>query len=185
MSPKIMVIRHAEQPADPGPPTGVDVTSAADAESLIVQGWQRAGALASLFAPSFGPLQNTGLATPRFAFTSAVKHYSDSQRPMETLIPLCAKLGLMMNAAHAKDDYATMVPAAQACAGPVIICWQHQDIPAIANQILGNSTTAPQTWPGTRFDVVWVFDWNAAQNAYSFSQVPQCLLAGDLDGGIS
>ena len=52
-------------------------------------------------------------------------------------------------------------------------------IPAIANQILGNDTTVPQTWPGDRFDLVWVFDWNAGAESYTFTQVPQLLLAGD------
>ncbi|HTS46866.1 MAG TPA: hypothetical protein VMH05_02920 [Bryobacteraceae bacterium] len=43
-----------------------------------------------------------------------------------------------------------------------------------------NSTTAPQTWPSARFDVVWVFDINPATNTYTFNQLPQLLLQGDL-----
>ena len=66
-----------------------------------------------------------------------------------------------------------------ACGGTALISWQHEDIPCIANVILGNQTTVPQKWPGIRFDVVWVFDLDASSSSYSFNQVPQRLLAGD------
>jgi hypothetical protein len=46
----------------------------------------------------------------------------------------------------------------------------------IANAILGNKTSAPQRWPFSRFDLVWVFD---DRGGWSFTQVPQLLLAGD------
>jgi len=45
--------------------------------------------------------------------------------------------------------------------------------------------TAPQKRPGDRFDVVWVFDLDKTTGEYSFSQVPQNLLAGDQDSPIS
>ena len=51
---KIMIIRHAEKPPDSGGPFGVTAGGEKDAESLIIQGWQRAGALACLFAPRAG-----------------------------------------------------------------------------------------------------------------------------------
>jgi hypothetical protein len=71
-----------------------------------------------------------------------------------------------------------MVTEAVASTGVVLVAWQHQDIPAIGNAILGNDTTVPQTWPGNRFDIVWVFTAQAG-GGYSFAQVPQLLLAGD------
>ncbi len=67
-----------------------------------------------------------------------------------------------------------------ACGGFALIAWEHQDIPTIANAILGNTLTVPQSWPGKRFDVVWIFDWDHGTKRYAFSQVPQQLLAGDL-----
>jgi len=48
---KIMLIRHAEKPPNNPPPHGVDAKGDHDSESLIVQGWQRAGALTVYFAP--------------------------------------------------------------------------------------------------------------------------------------
>ena len=46
-----MVIRHAEKPAESGPPYGVTVNGDKDSESLIVEGWQRAGGTCVLFRP--------------------------------------------------------------------------------------------------------------------------------------
>ncbi len=62
--------------------------------------------------------------------------------------------------------------------GVVLISWEHKRIHTIANAILGDATTAPQTWPDDRFDVVWIFDRDAS-GTYTFDQRPQLLLAGD------
>jgi hypothetical protein len=59
-----------------------------------------------------------------------------------------------------------------------LIAWQHESISVIANAILG-ARVAPHTWPPERFDMVFVFTLNRPDGAYSFAQVPQCLLAGD------
>ena len=92
--------------------------------------------------------------------------------------PLAGKLGLTPKT-HKKSDIDQVAADAMACGGTALICWQHEDIPAIANVIVGNPTTVPREWPGDRFDVVWVFDLDTSRNSYSFNQVPQCLLAGD------
>lgn len=184
-STRIMVIRHAEKPADTPPPQGVDIGGDADPESLIPQGWQRAGALACLFAPARGPLQSTGISTPQTIFASGIGHHSHSLRPQETVTPLAQKLGVTIDTTWMKDQSLEMAAAAVAQGGVVLVCWEHQDIPGIANQILGNDTTAPQSWPGSRFDVVWVFDLDSSTGTYAFSQVPQLLLAGDLPDPIT
>jgi hypothetical protein len=175
---KIMIIRHAEKPPASGAPFGVTADGNQDAESLIIQGWQRAGALACLFAPTDGPLQNAELATPTFLFASESKTGGGSKRPIETITPLASKLALPITT-HKKTSIDKVAADAIACGGTALISWQHEDVPAIANIILGNDTTVPQQWPGNRFDVVWVFDLDPSSNAYSFSQVPQSLLSGD------
>ncbi len=180
---KIMIIRHAEKPADSGAPFGVDINGKQNPESLIPLGWQRAGALATLFAPLDGKPQQPGLAIPQFLYASGVGKHSNSLRPQETITPLAEKLGIKINGHYMKQDEEDMLKDALGCDGIVLIAWQHQDIPGIANLILKNSTTAPQTWPGDRFDVVWVFDRH--DDAYVFSQIPQQLLAGDGNSGIS
>jgi hypothetical protein len=175
---KIMIIRHAEKPPDSDGPFGVTPEGDQDAESLIIQGWQRAGALACFFAPAHGPLQSADLATPGFLFAAESKSGGGSKRPDETITPLASKLGLTAKT-HKKSDLEKVAADAMACGGTALICWQHQDIPAIANIIVGNASTVPQKWPGDRFDVVWVFDLAPSSNSYSFNQVPQLLLAGD------
>ena len=51
---KIMIIRHGEKPLDSPKkkgPWGVQLDGQESAKSLIVPGWQRAGALNAFFAP--------------------------------------------------------------------------------------------------------------------------------------
>lgn len=67
-----------------------------------------------------------------------------------------------------------------------LICWDHEAIPAIANNIpTAAGTQIPQEWPDTRFDVVWCFARDPSSDEYAFSQVPQMLLSGDSDTPIS
>lgn len=170
-----MVIRHAEKPT--GSDDGVLPTGKRNADSLIVRGWQRAGALATLFAPSRGPLQDAHLGTPAFLYASKTDARKHSHRPYQTLVPLAAKLGLTINDAFKTNEYELMLLDAGAREGTVLIAWQHEFIPQIGNTIAGNDTTVSQKWPSSRFDVVWVFTKHAKD--YAFAQVPQLLLAGD------
>ena len=180
-APKIMIIRHAEKPTVQL--DGVDESGASGPHHLIVRGWQRAGALACLFAPAYGPVQNTLLAKPAFIFASAavddpVPGNSRSRRSEETVGPLAELIGVDINLTFSKGEETALAKAAQACAGPVLIAWRHENISLIANAILG-AKVAPQTWPKERFDVVYVLTLNRSDGTYSFAQVPQCLLAGD------
>jgi hypothetical protein len=176
---KIMLIRHAEKPSDDGSVQGVSPAGTPDTEALIVRGWQRAGALVRFFAPVRGALVDQRLATPRAIFASAVAKHSKSSRPQQTVLEIAAVLKLSLILDFPKGDEAALVAKAIAEDGPVLIAWEHEAIPAIANRIIGNSTTCPQNWPGSRFDLVWVFDRQGPSAAWSFSQVPQMLLSGD------
>jgi hypothetical protein len=176
---KIMVIRHAEKPTSDPPPHGVTLKGEREKESLIVLGWQRAGALSGFFAPTNDSFQDSSLARPQFLYASKPLKQNGSKRPIETITPLAEKLAIRINSNFAKDDAKEMVEEVFLCAGVVLICWQHNFIPKIANYILGNKTTAPQDWPEDRFDMVWVFDRDSKTAQYSFKQVPQNLLMGD------
>lgn len=186
---KIMIIRHAEKPSGKGAPYGVNSDGVGDPESLTVQGWQRAGALADLFAPSRGSLQDPHLATPQFIFASkAAPHTgSDSMRPQETVTPLIDKLqkngnGVTVNFEFLKGEEPAAADLALGCQGVVLICWEHKNILTIVNEILKNQPETPgipRKWPGDHYDLVWIFDWNAGTGMYEFNQVPQILLAGD------
>jgi hypothetical protein len=186
---KIMIIRHAEKPPDPPsppPPYGVNANGTQDAESLIIQGWQRAGALAGLFAPARGPFQDPNLATPQFVYASrAVPHTdSDSMRPQETVTPLINKLGngVSVNFEFLKGEEHAAATSALVCKGVVLICWEHKNIHKLVHEIPVSPqqmTPVPKKWDGDRYDMVWIFDLDPDTGTYLFSQVAQLLLAGD------
>jgi hypothetical protein len=215
---KIMVIRHGEKPGTYNGQSfdGVDATGdmcgSSGAEHLVTLGWERAGGLVTLFAPPWGPKSPT-LATPQFLFASNPTAPDDaddssdgdgpSQRPYETITAVAAALGtgstpMTINQSIAKKDYKDMVAAALACAGVVLISWQHEDVawenkkgkPGISQEILtqtgtaGNPFKIPQSWPtgpaGARYDLVWVFDRPSGSGPITgFTLFAQMLLAGD------
>jgi hypothetical protein len=181
MADRIMVVRHAEKPeAGPPPISGVGIAGNQDPESLIVRGWQRAGALAVLFSKTGAPTRQH-LAVPATIY--ATKSHTHSQRPIETVSVTAA---LVTNGAINEDykigDEVHLSDNAKKAAGPVLIGWHHEAIPALANAILGDTTTAPQKWPGDRFDMIWVFV--NKDGKWNFHQVPQLVLAGDSDQDI-
>jgi hypothetical protein len=141
---------------------------------LIVQGWQRAGALAVLFSKTGAPTR-PHLAVPAAIF--ATKAHAKSQRPIETASATAAALGIATDASIKLGDEAKLAASAKAAKDPVLIAWHHGAIPALANAILGDATTAPQHWPSDRFDMIWVFVNKGGQ--WNFHQVPQLVLEGD------
>jgi hypothetical protein len=194
MPTKIMVIRHAEKPDDKH--DGVTSHGQPNKESLIVGGWQRAGALAALFDPANGPLQNANLAVPKVIYAADPeapsiaadddgKVGSKSKRPLQTITPLAERLGLKdeVNVSFAKGQEKQMVESVLAEKGVVLVSWQHQRIPEIAKHLVGSKPPAkpiPSKWPGDRFDIVWVFTPPATPtHRWSFVQVPQQLLRED------
>ena len=169
----IMIIRHAEKPADDD--SGVKLDGSASKHSLIVRGWQRAGALASLFDPSGGAVRS-GLATPTAIYASEGGD-SDSDRPLETITPTADELGLTPDTDYSVGQEADLAAAITARSGATLVSWQHEDIPAIVAALGAVSPPPPASWPDDRFDMVWVF--TRTSGGWTFTQVPQLLLAGD------
>ena len=176
---KVMLIRHAEKPLGSSGPCGVTAEGEREKESLTVRGWQRAGALAHLFAPADGRFPDPSLARPQFLYASKPKRQNGSRRSVETITPLAEKLATRINCNFTRSETAEMLEDALACGGVVLICWQQEYLPEIANRILGDETTAPQDWPDDRYDMIWVLDRDAVSGRYSLKQVPQLLLMGD------
>jgi broad specificity phosphatase PhoE len=176
---KIMLLRHAEKPSQSPPPYGVTDEGERESESLTVRGWQRAGALAALLAPTDGNFPDPALAEPQILYASKPKKRNGSRRSLETITPLAEKLATRVNTNFDKDEAVEMIEEAFLCEGVVLVSWQHDFIPEIANHILGDTTTAPQDWPEDRFDMIWVFDRDPESGRYDFKQVPQNLLMGD------
>jgi hypothetical protein len=179
---KIMILRHGEKPRTDGPPFGVaeDGTQGDQAgkDLLLVRGRTRAGALAALFGAGHGPVASPALAQPQHLFACKVED-SGSHRPHDTLVPLSRKLGVDIDDRYGQDDYEAMIADAIGRPGVVLICWEHRRIRKITAQIPRRPGEPPDRyrWPGTRFDVIFVFERDGDQ--YRFQQVPQLLLDGD------
>jgi hypothetical protein len=194
----IYIIRHGEKPADPPPavpgqsppapvaPFGVDDQGNQDAHSLLPRGWQRSGALAALFDPALGTLQ-AGLQTPAALLSPSYGNLGKTAayRTYQTIQGLSDRLGLQIVSTFAEGQEPQLAASVvSGYSGIVLICWEHDHIPALASSLPAIPGTAiPQTWPGDRFDVIWTFTLvpGAASVQYTFSQVPQQLLSGDTD----
>lgn len=182
MADKIMIIRHAEKPAKDGPPFGVDAVGSPNEDSLSPLGWQRAGALTVFFAPAKGALQDPAIAVPRLFFACGEEKTRKRLRPVQTVTLLARRLGTTVDRRFQKGQEVELADYVMGLDGVVLISWEHNNLPLIANRIMGNSSTVPQKWPEDRFDVVWVFD--PVGGSYRFRQVPQLLLPGDRHYGI-
>jgi hypothetical protein len=176
---KIMLVRHAEKPDKDFAPYGVTPKGERSKESLQVRGWQRAGALITLFAPPNGQF-NSSLAKPQFFYASKPLRRKGSRRPIETITPLAEKLAIKINSDFPRSDFESMLEEVFSCRGVVMICWQREYIPDIALKILDDRKIAPVDWPEDRFDMIWVIDLDRSSGRYKFKQVPQKLLIGDL-----
>jgi hypothetical protein len=176
---KIMIIRHGEKPGADGTDAGVSPEGGPDPEDLTVRGWQRSGALVRFFAPAGGRFSHAEVATPDVIFASGVTPHSKSLRPQHTVLALADFLGQPLVLNHPKGDEDALVADVLSRGGTVLIAWEHEAIPDIANQILGNVTTCPQKWPGVRFDVLWVLNATGGAGGWAFTQVPQLLLPED------
>ena len=193
---QIYLIRHGEKPADPpvpssaqptpppGPPFGVDVEGNQNVHSLLPRGWQRSGALAVLFDPAVGALQ-AKLHTPTALYSPS---YGDpdktrAHRTFQTIHGLGGRLSVTIQSPVPEGQEPALAEAILDSGDKVVlICWEHDHIPSLAQSIpTVDATTIPTAWPGHRFDVIWTFALDPATGRYAFGQVPQQLLDGDTD----
>lgn len=174
---KIMLIRHAERPSPDKSIRGVTQAGVKNKEELTVRGWQRAGAFVRFFAPPDNHFVHPSLERPETLFACKAGPDAPSLRPQHSLLPLAELIQVDFNRDYLEGEEDLLVQKALASSGAVLIAWKHRNMQVIANAILGNTTTAPWHWPLNRFDLVWVFDKRGGN--WSFTQVPQLLLAGD------
>jgi hypothetical protein len=121
----ILIIRHAEKPAKPPDALGVGVspTGAAEDHSLVVRGWQRAGAWTALFASgAFGPhYPKPSLIYAANPEKPAPGETAGSRRPYETVLPLCARLHLDPVVDYGVGEEKKLVKAVTAQTGIALI----------------------------------------------------------------
>jgi hypothetical protein len=177
---RIMLIRHAEKPADPDgadtPPFGVDQDGNRDQHSLTPLGWQRAGALVPFFAPDGAPAREKLISDPAALF--AADHHGTSHRSRQTLEPLARARGFLLHHDRRVGEEAALVEDLLASAGPALVAWEHKALPQFAALLTQGTVAHPQHWPGHRFDLVWILD-RSAEGGWSFAQMAQLLLGGD------
>ncbi|SEJ90956.1 hypothetical protein SAMN05192539_102317 [Paraburkholderia diazotrophica] len=181
----VLIIRHAEKP-EAGGDTGIDGSGAPDSRSLTPRGWQRAGIWTELFAPS---LDHAGTyPRPAAIFASAPATHSEiaagnsgskSRRPLETVSPLAAKLGIDVNLNFGKGQEGDLAAAIAQIDGITLVCWQHEDIASIATALAPTVENIPSHWPGDRFNVIFEFSRTGNGEPWSFNQVVPVMLQGD------
>jgi hypothetical protein len=171
-------IRHAEKPGEqPGPHTCVDYHGRENEHSLLPRGWQRSGALVTLFDPARG-----GLRTPT-VLLSPSHDKNAAHRTYQTLQGLSERFGVPIASPFAEGEEDRLAASLlREHAGVVLVCWDHSHLPALAAALpAGNRKAIPRKWPEDRYDVTWTFTLDPATGHYTFGQVPQRLLSGDAD----
>jgi hypothetical protein len=144
--------------------------------------------LAVLFDPTVGTLQ-AGLRTPTALYSPSYDDPDKTQnhRTYQTIEGLSERLDVPIQSPLPEGQEPALAAAVLASGAEVVlICWEHQHIPALAPAVPTlDATTIPSAWPGDRFDVIWTFTLDPAAGRYVFGQVPQQLLVGDTDTVIS
>jgi broad specificity phosphatase PhoE len=143
---QIILIRHAEKPADP------------EAVHLSKEGQQRARELVH-FVTSTPELKQHGLPAALFA-TRTTKH-GRGQRTQETLAPLAKELALPIQTPFGSEEYKEMARAVlsnhKLRGKTILICWTHEFIPELA-AALGVHPQPPK-WKDENYDRVYLISY--------------------------
>jgi hypothetical protein len=185
-----MIIRHAEKPPDPPNKTGPwDVQlngQSGGGKSLIVPGWQRAGALNAFFAPYKSHPSNSSIEKPHHIY--AANPNGETQRPWETVTPLAAWLDYKEGSSEFDVSYSIghekdLAKSVLEHSSPVLICWEHDHImPDMMSEInkripITNYSSITSPFPDV-FYLVWILDLSGGK--YTWSSVNQNLMEGDV-----
>jgi hypothetical protein len=182
----LYIIRHAEKPDGKTPSvTGPGLTHKGkdDPESLIVRGWERAGAWTALFGAGLGGssyLQPSAVYAADPNSTSADPHVS--RRPYETVLSLAQRIGLdKPDFSFAKGQEKPLVAALLNLTGVALVAWEHKAIIAdiLPRLPVSNQDDLPTHWSGKRFDVVLSFYRAADATDFVFTELFPCLMPGD------
>ena len=178
----IFVIRHAEKPGEIWPGVGLTAEGNTDDKSLVIRGWERAGAWAALFGT---PLGTGDFSKPTAIYAANPEADSldeTSQRPFQTVTPLSERLGIVPITTYSVGQEAKLVSEILHSSGVVLVSWEHKAISEkIAPGIAGEQKIddLPQIWDEARYDVVLRFDRISPDAPWLFCQLCPCLMSGD------
>jgi hypothetical protein len=154
---QIILIRHADKPADPEDP------------HLSRAGVQRAERLVP-FITTDPAMTRFGL--PVAVFATRTTKDDNGQRTQETVAPLARVLKLPVQTPFLGKDYAAL--ASLILADPayaektVLICWNHEEIPQLAAAL--GVTPEPPKWKASAFDQVYVISYHDGKAALATSR---------------
>jgi hypothetical protein len=180
----ILIIRHAEKAGQKWPGPGLTPEGTENEQSLVVRGWQRAGAWAALFAGEIRGADYPRASMIYAADPAGTTGDEPSQRPFQTVIPVAERLNLRIVTDYAVGQELELASLVTSETGVVLISWEHNAttkalLPAIARDqpIKG----MPGKWDGERYDLVMRFDRISPEGPWSFRQLGPRLLSGDSD----
>jgi len=174
----VLIIRHGEKIGEQWPGPGLTKQGSPNDKSLVVRGWQRAGAWAAIFGSDLG-----GADYPRPQRIFAVDPKGDprekpTKRPYETVTPLAERLGFPIDKRVQGQEAKLAAEINALTDGVVLVCWEHKRIGSVLlPALLGK--TKPAGVP--RFDVVLRLDRTDPEVPWEFRQLLPCLLSGDRD----
>ena len=132
----ILVMRHAEKPADPKDP------------NLTAAGKRRAKHLAAYIPEKFGK--------PDFIFAAAITTHS--ARPYETVRPLSKREKVGIDADIADNDYGVLaqrlLTKKQYAGKSIVVCWHHGNIPSLMRMLGVPNGDYPDPWDHTVFNLI-------------------------------
>jgi len=145
---RILLMRHAEKSADPMDP------------HLSSDGYARAAQLAEYIPATLG--------VPQFLFATSISKHS--VRPIETIEPLSARIGVPIDETYADQDYgalAIQLLSDQRFADAnslIVVCWHHGNIPSMAHALRATVGSYPDPWDPQVFNQILVLSF-AGDNA--------------------
>jgi phosphohistidine phosphatase SixA len=133
---RILLMRHAEKPADVLDP------------DLSPAGHRRAEQLARYIPKTFG--------APSFLFATASSRHSN--RPIETITQLSQSCGISINTSFADQDYAALahelLKKDRFEGKLILVCWHHGNIPSLANALDSKQGKYPDPWGPDVFNLI-------------------------------
>src|SRR6478672_7215364 len=122
MEQTVILIRHAEKPGGDWPGPGLTEDGIEDPASLVIRGWQRAGALTVLFSDA------SHMMRPDRIYASGILKQdgagSHSKRPLQTIGPLAQRLSTEPVDKFSKGQEAELASELIVLSGVTLVCWQ-------------------------------------------------------------